>query len=399
MNLSFTNEVAEPDNYLPETVSSEPVATSRRSNVLQADDASSRMNGLLEYLNASGFVFEPWQVAAYVTAVRTKPFVILAGISGTGKTKLPGLVAAATGAVCHVEPVRPDWTDSSELLGYQRLNGVFEPGPLLRFAHQAEQSPEEQFFFVLDEMNIARVEYYLAEVLSHIEERREGTDGVIRSQPLRPYAGRGPDEPEWSKVCLPGNLCIVGSVNMDETTYGFSKKVLDRAFVIEFSTVDLSAIAGYDPDVARLVNYWGRAEWATEALSLPSHPRRGDGQVQQVVETLTAVNSALEQGQLQVGYRVRDEIAMFCLAADTCIDSFTTEEGGAVHPLDLAVAMKVLPRVQGSGESIRKVLDGLQAWATPDADSTTQSGFPACADRINLMRRRLSESGFTNYWL
>ena len=86
-----------------------------------------------------------------------------------------------------------------------------------------------------------------------------------------------------------------------------------------------------------------------------------------MIDTLIQVNDVLEQGQLQFGYRVRDEIVMFCLAAQECLGSFTTSAPGSVDPLDLAIAMKVLPRIQGGGEAIRKVLEGLQAWASPDA--------------------------------
>ena len=93
---------------------------------------------LVEHIAATGFVFEPWQLAAYVTALRTKPFVILAGVSGTGKSKLPQLVAAATGAQFERVSVRPDWTDSSDVLGYVDLGGSFRPGGVLQFARAAE---------------------------------------------------------------------------------------------------------------------------------------------------------------------------------------------------------------------------------------------------------------------
>ena len=201
------------------------------------------------------------------------------------------------------------------------------------------------------------------------------------------------------------NLCIVGSVNMDETTHGFSKKVLDRAFVIEFSTVDLSAIGESATEPVDPLD-WSSDEWRPVATSLAAHPGRNTPEVQNIIETLTTVNSVLEQGQLQFGYRMRDEIVMFCLAAGRCAESFTTAAVGTVAPLDLAIAMKVLPRIQGSGGTIRKVLEELQALAAPNpAQAENQpgkgenTGFPFCAARLDLMLRRLRESGFTNYWL
>lgn len=407
MELSFADNIADPNDYLPpapqtDVVLSTPAAGAGTSLVPSPIDMQSRVDHVAAYLEARGFVFEPWQVAAFITAVRTKPFVILAGISGTGKTKLPRLVAEATGAESLTIPVRPDWTDSSELLGFERLNGEFQPGALLTFAQQALAEPERQFFFVLDEMNIARVEYYLAEVLSRLEERHPDASGRIVSEPLiRQSHGMS----EWLSVRLPDNLCIVGSVNMDETTFGFSRKVLDRAFVIEFSSVDLSVI-GIASGEPVLPDPWSSSDWRPAALSLASHPSRESSLVEQTVETLTHINEVLEQGQLQFGYRTRDEIVMFCLAAQQCPESFITTSMGTVNPLDLAIAMKVLPRIQGGGVIIRKVLEGLKAWATPTRGPTADSspegetiGFPFCADRIELMLRRLSDAGFTSYWL
>ena len=96
------------------------------------------MEALIEAIAARGFVYEPWQVAAYVTALRTKPFVILAGVTGTGKSKLPALVEAATGGTARLIPVRPDWTDPADVLGYTDLQGRFRPGSVLRAAREAQ---------------------------------------------------------------------------------------------------------------------------------------------------------------------------------------------------------------------------------------------------------------------
>lgn len=107
------------------------VAEPKAAYAATSFDAPSAMEALLEALAAQGFIYEPWQVAAYVTALRTKPFVILAGITGTGKSQLPRLVAEATGGTSTLIPVRPDWTDSADVLGYVDLQGRFRPGVLL----------------------------------------------------------------------------------------------------------------------------------------------------------------------------------------------------------------------------------------------------------------------------
>lgn len=398
--LAPTNALAAPASYLPvPPAQSKKVATPTTAAATTAIDATV-VGDVVNFVAAKGFVFDPWQIAAFVTAVRTKPFVILAGISGTGKTKLPKLVAEATGAHFRRIPVRPDWTDSSELLGYERLGvgDTFVPGHLLRVAREAQENPDQQFFVLLDEMNVARVEYYLAEVLSHLEERSQQADGTIASDPLVPNASAA----EWAAIRLPGNLTIVGSVNMDETTFGFSRKVLDRSFVIEFSTVSLSSVNPLGE--LTKAEPWPVERWRPSGLSLAEHPNHNHADVGRVINALETINAMLTPVQMQVGYRVRDEIAMFILSAHDCPESFVTDDEAVINPLDLAIAMKVLPRIQGTGPTLRTALNQLLTWADPTGSSESTTGldtesFPFCADRVAMMLQRLDDTGFTSFWL
>src|SRR6266511_2465180 len=114
-DVSYVNEPASPTDYLPK-VAEQPTAAPSPAGFSEA------VLALIDFIGGRGFIFEPWQIAAFVTAVRTKPFVILAGISGTGKSKLASLIAQGTGSELTLVPVRPDWTDSSDLLGYYRIN-------------------------------------------------------------------------------------------------------------------------------------------------------------------------------------------------------------------------------------------------------------------------------------
>jgi hypothetical protein len=374
-------------------------------------------SALADALRAQGYTFEPWQVAAFVQCVRTKPFAILAGISGTGKTKLPLLVAEITGAHAELIPVRPDWTDSADLLGYTNLQGKFVPGRLLELARAASSQPERQFFAVLDEMNLARVEQYFAEVLSHIEDRRLTDTGFQSRAPLI----AGVPEP-WSTVHLPGNLVIVGTVNMDETTHGFSRKVLDRAFTLEMSEVNLAARSPVSPDEVPTVAPWSPDRWRSRALrpsEIDSLPTPDAERVDRVVKVLTEVNQILVIAQMQVGYRIRDEVAMFLIHAAEDDAAFTSH-GSRVDPLDLALQMKVLPRIQGGSSAIRAVLRQLITWAC-DSELTTDDErpkalvsewaaaqrpaahptavYPRTAARLCLMWERLATDGFTSFWL
>lgn len=374
----YGETIAAPEDYLPHVgpmTETGPV------------DLASKVTRLVGHLRNRGLIFEPWQVAAFVTAVRTKPLVVLAGISGTGKTKLPRVVGEITGADFRLRPVKPDWTDSSELIGFEALDGTFHPGELLHAARDAESDAGREHFFLLDEMNLARVEYYLAEILSHIEERRRDPDGNIASDSLAPLAPADPSGTNWNEVRLPGNLCIVGSVNMDETTHGFSRKVLDRTFVLEFGDIDLTQVATLGDAT---VDEWTVEDWRQRFLALSDVPDPSASPIQRSIDALSDINKILEQAQLQVGFRVRDEVALFCLNAEDCIDSFVDPTGTPIDPLDLAISMKVLPRVQGGSGSIRRVLMGLESWA---------ADYPICATRIQTMIQRLDEDGFTSFWL
>jgi len=377
--------------------------------------------GVLDYIEASGFTFEPWQVAAYVTALRTKPFVILAGVSGTGKSKLPKLVAEATGGKSQLIPVRPDWTDSSDVLGYVDLQGNFRPGSLLHLARTATENPDTHYVCLMDEMNLARVEHYFAEVLSCIEDRTPLASGGFCTGALLSLNVR-PEDDVWAAQVLPSNLAIVGTVNMDETTHGFSRKVLDRAFTLEFSDVDLMTVASAGPAVARL-QLRSVERWHPRAIQLSSlaDPTAEECDIiDKVVTVLTELNRLLVQAQLQVAYRTRDEVALFVLHAGPLAPHFRTNTGDTVDPLDLAIHMKVLPRIVGGSNAIRRLLLQMLGWAINDKplqaeteaepildawnaegrpSALSKARYPRTAARLCLMWDRLLAEGFTSYWL
>jgi hypothetical protein len=199
-------------------------------------EPAAALEALIRYIEGCGFIYEPWQVAAYATALRTKPFVILAGVSGTGKSRLPALVEAATGGTTRLVPVRPDWTDSADVLGYVDLQGRFRPGVVLDAAREAMDAPGRHLVCIVDEMNLARVEHYFAELLSRIEGRQVQADGHGFASP--PLLGGNLHEAagaRWASVHLPPNMALVGTVNMDESTHSFSRKVLDLAFTLELA--------------------------------------------------------------------------------------------------------------------------------------------------------------------
>jgi hypothetical protein len=387
-------------------------------------DLGQAAEAVADYLSARGFVFEPWQVAQYLTALRTKPFVILAGITGTGKSQLPRLVAEATGGESELVPVRPDWTDSSEVLGYADLEGTFRPGAVLEVASRAMAQDDVHHTLIVDEMNLARVEHYFAEVLSRIEDRRRAEGGGFESSRLILTELREEDR-EWGRVRLPANLALVGTVNMDESAHGFSRKVLDRAFTVELSEVDLEAGLERAPAGKRSVvaASWPVSAWYPRAIRLSGlSDRSADDtrQLQRGIAALTQVNAILTPAQLQVGYRTRDEVCLFLVHASDMEELFRTRQGQGVDPLDLAIQMKVLPRIAGGSGAVRRVLLGLLGWAwmgDPFSDESDardlmeqwerdnrplrleEARYPGVAGRVALMLDRMQVEGFTSYWL
>lgn len=364
---------------------------------------------LIQSISAGGFYFEPWQIANFITALKTKPFAILAGISGTGKSKLPTLIGNYTGAEVHLIPVKPDWTDSSELIGYQNLQDQYVFGRLLSIAATAQDEPHKTHICILDEMNLARVEQYFAEVLSLIEDRRLTEDGYYSHFELTKHV------PE---VFLPANLLIVGTVNMDETTHGFSKKVLDRAFTLEMSEVKLEQWRSNGPQ--RLEEaFWHHSLWQPKCLRLSElqdlKPEE-EAIITQTIQLLLEVNQHLMPAQLQVGYRVRDEICLYLLHAHSLQEHFVTTEGESVLALDLAFLMKILPRIQGSSLVIGEVLRNLISWSAhiklDEIDEALtkwkknnrpqvilNARFPRTCARLMIMYERFKSEGFTSYWL
>jgi hypothetical protein len=338
------------------------------------------------YLDAKGFSFEPWQVAAFVAAVRTKPFVILAGISGTGKTKLPMLIAEATGAEVEVVSVRPDWTDSSELLGYTNIKGTFVPGLLTRFALEAMNEPTVQHFFVLDEMNIARTEYYLAEVLSAME--RRDSDG--NSARLLSGAG-GLSDSDYADVVMPPNLALIGSVNVDESTFDFSRKVLDRSFVLELNDVDLSIVRPPATNVPAYGARFGASSWRGQPSALGHRSDLNEPRAREALDLLLEIDEILKHARLNVGFRVRDEFVSFVLETEEVDGLFETSSGAPVGPIDIAVESKLLPRIAGSAVELENPLRKLVSLLEGHAHSHA-------ARRVSSIVQRLEADTYASFF-
>ncbi len=292
-----------------------------------------------------------------------KRFVLFSGLSGTGKTQLLLHYARLTCTAMGLDPkehlslvpVRPDWRDPTGLLGYHNAlhaDPTFQIEPALALVLRAARNPSLPYFLILDEMNLARVERYFAPFLSAMES----------GEALQLHAEGREINGVPALVDWPANLRIGGTVNMDETTYPFSDKVLDRAFTFEFWEVDLPAFF---------------ARRAAEAAPT-------DGPTQ---EALLRMQALLTPVRRHIGYRAAGEVLGWVAASRSADPDADLKE-----LIDEALFSKVLPRLRGSeSPALSTALAEIQK-------ECTFRGLPRCASKVGAMRTRLSETGVTSFW-
>lgn len=377
-------------------------------------NVSEEITRISEYIAEKGFSYKTGLIENFYLCLKTKPFVILAGTSGTGKTRLVKLFAESVDATSYnnrykLVPVRPDWSDSTDLFGHLDLNGKYKNGVLTEFIKSAIDDPINPYFVCLDEMNLARVEYYLSDILSIIE-TRHFEENIIRTDTLISVEAFGSDveaSGKYSSLYIPDNLYIVGTVNMDETTFPFSKKVLDRANTIEISHVDLDLITKNLIEVSSYVldNSFLRSEYllACDCIGY-------EDLLLGVISTLKQINNVLYNANAQFGYRVRDEICFYMVYNE----KYNIIEYNKA--LDNCILQKILPRIQGSNFTIKellidlfKIFLGNQEELFQENDNNiyeemlkyldSKMTFKASAEKVAFMMRRFEEDGYTSYWL
>lgn len=355
------------------------------------------INHIYDYIKSKGFYFEHEEIVNLFLALKTKPFVILSGISGTGKTMIIKWFAESIGATESNEqfkliPIRPDWNEGSDLLGYVDIKGDFKEGPLTKVIKNAQQNPQLPYFVLLDEMNLARVEYYFSDILS-VMESRKWEDGEVVSSTFLSSDVYGKD------LTLPNNLYIIGTVNMDETTHPFSKKVLDRANTIEFNRVNLGNLAFLTELEEVESKVIGQDRFASKFLHLKDVFKENKEIVIKATDELVRINELLQLINAHVGYRVRDEI---------CFYLSYNEESNLMkfeNAFDHCILQKILPRIAGSDTRVEQLLRRLytlfanQEYEEDGENDIQNAKYPRSAAKVAEMLGRLRNDGFTSFWI
>lgn len=406
---------------------------------------------------------------AYMAAIKTKPFLILGGFSGTGKSLLVKSLAFATCPcdgvlnISETSPgnyllvsVKPNWHDATDITGFRSsVNRNYYVTDFMRFLVKAKLHPNVPFFVCLDEMNLAPVEEYFADFLSVIESRKRKKDGTIVTDAIVPasvfndkdYAddfdiflkiGLKPinevkditeftakikesdsDESDFFEqswlveelkrdgLTIPQNVIIIGTVNMDDTTNSFSRKVIDRAMTFETivgtfdsSYFDSDVTLGYVKNYRKGELFISDEVRATEMME-DGRFTLSDEEKNRIIGFINDINSDMEGTPFKISYRILNETILLYRAKQKIVELMGEEEenDGVEINTDLnsifddVLMQKVLPRIEGDFEKCDKCLVKL-------GDRAERMEWKQSSEKIEFMIKRFGKdhSGFTSFW-
>ena len=405
-------------------------------------------NVVPEYMNNTLASVVASKYRPYITAIKSKPFLLLAGISGTGKSRIVRELARACWEVgtsdykehkpknYEMVQVKPNWHDSSELIGYVSRLGeepAFIAGDFLKFIVKAWENPHVPYFLCLDEMNLAPVEQYFAEYLSVVESRKkdEETGDVVTDPILKPEYEAELDEKTnervpkaWYKnlinellvecpdekqfglyrqfiekgISIPQNLIVVGTVNMDETTFSFSRKVLDRAMTIEMNEVDLASGLTQKHETIGTLNFDDLVGTNVEGVDVYSDNQKV---CDLAINYLQKINEVLEGTPFKVAYRTRNEFLLYVVnnlpyRKDEDGNELSEEEVVA-RALDEITSMKVLSRIEGDDQKVKEELLARLEQVVTDMLPETLHEKSVSLTKLKEMKERC-KTGFTSFW-
>ena len=361
------------------------------------------INQVVASIQSTGLIYSDTLIKRLAYSLMAKPFVILSGLAGSGKTQLALAFAKCLcedidDQVCTVS-VGADWTNREPLLGYPNaLKGdeyVKPESGVLQLLMRANDDPTNPYFLILDEMNLSVVERYFADFLSAMEsgEVIKLWDGNEKEENENKYVP--------ASINLPKNVFIIGTINVDETTYMFSPKVLDRANVIEFKIApeEMEQYLNERKDINPKNVESACADMAVDFVNKAKSPVQivnGDEKT-----ILLLFFKELQSVNAEFGYRTVNEIGRYIHFAKGNMDINAT--------IDTAILQKLLPKLHGSRKKLTPVLTALWNICLNDEGAARideelerinfQDGFkyPESAEKIKRMYNAVIDNGFTSF--
>lgn len=334
----------------------------------------------------------------YILSLLAKPFVILSGNSGTGKTRIALRFAKYLEKQTDTDinnilliPVGADWTDNTKILGYfnplaNEGKGEYVKSEILTFLELANENPSIPFFLILDEMNLSHVERYFSDFLSAMES----------GKPILLY--KKPENCECAvpeKITLPENLFVTGTVNIDETTYMFSPKVLDRANVIEFKPEMNDVLENLVSDSSSDKEETAEPGVAEGFMELANKIRSGivpvelKAELEKLKSVLKSIYEILEKSGFEFAYRTAKEIRLYTVASyETCEDKSQFN----INPvIDQQIVQKILPKIHGNKKQIGNLLSELKD------ELEKQEGFELSRAKVSSMIDKLDKYQYASF--
>lgn len=341
----------------------------------------------------SGFITDSLN-SRYILSLLAKSFVILSGNSGTGKTRIALRFAKYLETGINntlLIPVGADWTDNTKILGYfnplaNEGKGEYVKSEILTFLELANENPSIPFFLILDEMNLSHVERYFSDFLSAMES----------GKPILLY--KKPENCECAvpeKIMLPENLFVTGTVNIDETTYMFSPKVLDRANVIEFKPEMKDVLENLVSDSSSDKEETAEPGVAEGFMQLANKIRSGivpDGlkaELEKLKSVLKSIYEILEKSGFEFSYRTAKEIRLYAVASyEICEDKSQFN----INPvIDQQIVQKILPKIHGNKKQIGNLLSELKD------ELEKQEGFELSRAKVSSMIDKLDKYQYASF--
>ena len=397
------------DNFNHEEITTKQHNESRVEMTPSTPSTPFSINTIINHINETGLLYSPSLIKRFAFSLMAKRFLILSGLAGSGKTQLAlafakALVEDKEKQMCVVS-VGADWTNREPLLGYPNAlrpgeyikpeNGVLD----LLIEANKPQNASKPFFLILDEMNMSYVERYFADFLSAMESHEAI---ALCKECNNENESCECEVPE--RIGLPDNLFIIGTINVDETTYMFSPKVLDRANVIEFK-ISIDEMTEF-LDGIRQVDCSSicskAAEMGADFVKLANY--KDFDNVEATTDTLKAFFTELKSVNAEFGYRSATEIFRFISQAHKNDD--TAEKMNKEEVLDAAILQKLLPKLHGSRKKLEPALKGLwKLCFDPSIKDTMQIArenidkaiYKESADKIFRMYESAYTNGFTSF--